>query len=42
MKYYGTLEAGDIIMNAPYGVHGIRNTGNMDMPLLDFEVKISV
>ncbi len=36
------VEAGDIIMNAPYGVHGIRNTGNVDMPLLVFEVKISI
>ena len=36
------VEAGDIIMNAPYDVHGIRNTGNVDMPLLVFEVKISL
>ena len=32
------VEAGDIIMNALQGVHGIRNTGSEDMPLLVFEV----
>jgi hypothetical protein len=30
--------AGDIIMNAVRGTHGIRNTGDTDMPLLVFEV----
>ncbi len=34
------VEAGDIIMNTPCGIHGIRNTGNEDMPLLVFEVSI--
>ncbi|MBQ6529043.1 MAG: cupin domain-containing protein [Clostridia bacterium] len=34
------VEAGDIIMNAPEASHGIRNTGDVDMPLLVFEVAI--
>ena len=33
------VEAGDIIMNAVRGTHGIRNTGDQDMPLLVFEVR---
>ena len=32
------VAAGDIIMNAVRGRHGIRNTGDQDMPLLVFEV----
>jgi mannose-6-phosphate isomerase-like protein (cupin superfamily) len=32
------VEAGDIIMNAPFASHAIRNTGDTDMPLLVFEV----
>ena len=35
------VEAGDIIMNAIRGTHGIRNTGSGDMPLLVFEVRRS-
>ena len=34
------VTAGDIIMNPPYGTHAIKNTGDMDMPLLVFEVAI--
>ena len=32
------VAAGDIIMNPAGGTHGIRNTGDRDMPLLVFEV----
>ena len=32
------VHAGDIIMNAPGGCHGIRNTTDTDMKLLVFEV----
>ena len=34
------VEAGDIIMNAPGAVHGIRNTGETDMPVLVFEANV--
>ena len=33
------VAAGDIIMNPAGGTHGIRNTGDRDMPLLVFEVQ---
>ncbi len=32
------VKAGDIMVNAPYGEHGIRNTGKTDMRLLVLEV----
>lgn len=35
------VKKGDIIMNAPYGDHGIRNTGDVDMEVLVFEAVIS-
>ncbi len=35
------VAAGDIIMNAVRGTHGIRNTGSQDMQLLVFEVQVA-
>ena len=35
------VEAGDIIMNPPFGTHAIRNAGTTDMSLLVFEVAVS-
>ena len=35
------LKKGDIIMNAPFGDHGIRNTGDVDMEVLVFEAVIT-
>lgn len=32
------VEKGDIIMNAPFAAHGIRNTGSADLELLVLEV----
>ncbi len=32
------VKKGDIIMNAPFGEHGIKNTGDTDMEVLVFEV----
>lgn len=32
------VKKGDIIMNAPFGTHGIENTGEVDMEVLVFEV----
>ncbi len=34
------VKKGDIMMNAPFGTHGIRNTGEEEMALLVFEVVI--
>lgn len=31
------VQQGDIMMNSPYGTHGIRNTGGEEMALLVFE-----
>lgn len=33
------VKKGDIMMNAPFGTHGIENTGAGDMELLVFEVE---
>ena len=33
-----TVKKGDIMMNAPFAAHGIRNTGSVDLELLVFEV----
>lgn len=35
------VKKGDIIMNAPFGTHGIMNTGEADMEVLVFEVMIA-
>ena len=35
------VKAGDIIMNAPFGNHGITNTSDVDMNVLVFEAVIS-
>ena len=35
------VKKGDVIMNAPMGNHGIRNTGDIDMEVLVFEVVVA-
>lgn len=34
------VTAGSVTVNKPYGTHGLKNTGDTDMALLVFEVKI--
>lgn len=31
---------GDVYVNPPYGKHGLKNTGDRDMPVLVFEVRV--
>ena len=33
------VRAGDVIMNEPFGTHGLKNTSDTDMKILVFEVK---
>lgn len=35
-----SAQAEDVFVNRPYGTHGLKNTGEADMPVLVFEVRI--